>query len=98
MLCELTVAELDVGDGFSVDVGRLGVRFTFAVERVGVLHDHVEPEIFLDLFYHVRKLGGRDALDWRIFAREGEEEIDDALRDTRLFPLFVDVLVRREEK
>ena len=63
-----------------------------------MLNHEVQPKILFHLLHNMSELWGDDALDRRVVAAEGKEEVDDALADSNLFALFVDVLVGREEE
>ena len=88
---ETTVLKLCVCYGLT-----LYVIFSFLspIQSVGMLDHDVEPDAWLHLLKHMGESARCYALDGCLCLRERKEEVDNALRDTNLLALLMDIRIR----
>ena len=87
---EVAILELGICNCLTCLRGGL-ITIIDAVKTLWVLDDHIEPEIRFNLTEYVCVGRGRNALDRSFNLRERLKEVDDALADSDLLSLLMDI-------
>jgi len=71
--------------------------WSLPVNLLRMRYHHVNPEVSLYLAENMGEIQGRNALNWFLVVSEGQEKRNNALADSDLLPLFVNVSLDRVE-